>query len=162
MKCYAGIGSRRRVPTYILGIMTKLATKLEDMDYTLRSGHAQGCDRAFEDGVLNDANKEIFTAKDATPASMAIAEEYHGFWDNCDEYTRKLHGRNVMIILGKNFKEPVKFVVCYTPDGKCSGGTGLGMLIAKSRGIPIFNLFYKEAQERIKKFIGTPERMDLL
>ena len=71
-----------------------------------------------------------------------------------DNYTKKLHGRNVFIILGKNFVTPVKFVICYTPDGKNSGGTGLGMNIAGYYDIPIYNLFYPEARCRLEDFIG--------
>jgi len=159
---YAGIGSRRRTPDYILNMMTILASKLEEKGYTLRSGHAQGADRAFEAGVIDNEHKEIFTAKDATPQSIAMASRYHEFWDNCDAYEKKLHGRNPMIILGKKFKEPVKFVICYTPDGKFSGGTGLAMKIAEAHKILIFNLFYKSVRERIEKFIGVTEKVDLL
>jgi len=143
-------------------MMTVLSSKLEENDYILRSGHAQGADTFFEAGVIHDEHKEIFTAKDATPQAIMTASEYHKYWDRCDEYTRKLHGRNVMIILGRKFNEPVKFVICYTPDGKFSGGTGLGMQIAETHGIPIFNLFYKSVRERLDKFIGVNEKVDLL
>lgn len=159
---YAGIGSRRRTPDYILTMMTIVSSKLEEKGYILRSGHSQGSDIFFESGVIQDEHKEIFTAKDATPQAIAMASGYHEFWDNCDAHTKKLHGRNVMIILGKKFKEPVKFVICYTPDGKFSGGTGLAMRIAEAHGIPIFNLFYKSVRERIEKFIGVQEKEDLL
>jgi len=162
MNYYAGIGSRRRTPDYILAMMTVLASKLEQEGYILRSGHAQGADRAFEAGVIDLDHKEIFTSKDAINAAMIIAEEYHPNWDNCDKIAKKLHGRNVMIILGRNFKNPVKFVICYTPDGNCTGGTGLGMRIAQDHGIPVFNLFYKSVRERLNKFIGTTEKVDLL
>lgn len=162
MLYYAGIGSRRRTPDYILNMMTILASKLEEKGYILRTGHAQGADQAFEAGVIHDEHKEIFTAKDATPQAIAMASGYHEFWDNCDAHTKKLHGRNAMIILGKKFKEPVKFVICYTPDGKFSGGTGLAMKIAETHKILIFNLFYKSVRERIERFIGVTEKVDLL
>ena len=67
-----------------------------------------------------------------------------------------------MIILGNKLDTPVQFVICYTPDGKNSGGTGLGMMIAEDHGIPVFNLFYKTVRERLNKFIGTQEKVDLL
>lgn len=162
MSYYAGIGSRRRTPDFITNMMPVLASKLEEKGYILRSGHAQGADQAFESGIIHNEHKEIFTAKDATPQAIMTASEYHKYWDRCDEYTRKLHGRNVMIILGRKFNEPVKFVICYTPDGKFSGGTGLGMQIAETHGIPIFNLFYKSVRERLDKFIGVNEKVDLL
>jgi predicted Rossmann fold nucleotide-binding protein DprA/Smf involved in DNA uptake len=47
---YAGIGARS-TPPQILSVMTRLASKLEGMGYTLRSGGAAGADTAFERGV---------------------------------------------------------------------------------------------------------------
>ena len=66
-----------------------------------------------------------------------------------------------MIILGERLSEPVKFVLCHTPDGKDTGGTGLGIRIAKSRGIPVFNLYHASVMERMKNFLGKPEEVDL-
>ena len=152
MQYYAGIGSRRRTPKSIHNLMTSIAVKLEDQNYILRSGHALGADQAFEAGVSNPLNKQIFTAKDATPEAIRIASEFHPFWDNCDDYAKKLHGRNVFIILGKDLKSPVKFVICFTPDGKAIGGTGLGMRIADFYQIPIFNLYFPSVIERFNKF----------
>lgn len=160
---YAGIGSRRRTPAFIHDMMTASARRLEQMGYILRSGGAEGADKAFEAGVIYPDHKEIYRPKHATPQAIEIASEYHGHWDNCDSYTRKLHGRNVFIILGPNFDTPVDFVICYTPDGKDSGGTGLGIRISHDANIPVFNLYFPEVQERIMKFLGIkPEVHDLL
>ena len=73
MERYAGIGSRRRTPDHILRIMTLLAFKLEGLGFVLRSGGAQGCDKAFESGVKLDANKEIFRPKHATFDAIKLA-----------------------------------------------------------------------------------------
>lgn len=159
---YAGIGSRR-TPIYISDIMTASARKLEQNGYVLRSGGAGGADKAFEAGIQYDENKEIYRSKHATNESMIIASDYHGYWDNCDDYTRKLHGRNVFIILGPEFDKPVDFVICYTPDGKDSGGTGLGIRIALDYKIPVFNLYFPEIQDRLNAFLGMkPQIIDLL
>jgi len=162
MKYYAGIGTRRRTPEYILNIMIRVASKLESLGYILRSGGAQGCDKAFEAGIKNSKNKEIFRPSHATFEAIVMASEHHPYWECCNEYARKLHGRNSMILLGDNLKKPVQFVICHTADGKNSGGTGLGINIAESNNIPVFNLFYKSTRERIEKFIGTQEKVDLL
>ena len=47
---YAGIGSRR-TPDDVLEQMTQLAQELGKLGWTLRSGGADGADRAFQDGA---------------------------------------------------------------------------------------------------------------
>src|SRR5678815_2257413 len=56
---YTGVGSRS-TPPEVLAIMTKLAYRLEKNGLMLRSGGAEGADSAFERGVSEDENKEIF------------------------------------------------------------------------------------------------------
>lgn len=84
---------------------------------------------------------------------------FHPAWDRCSQYAKNLHARNAAIILGKGLDDPVKFVVCWTKDGKATGGTGQGIRIAESLCIPVFNLrfdthgaelkdWYKENYER--------------
>jgi len=155
MLYYAGIGTRRRLPEHISALMTRVSIKLESLGYTLRSGGAYGSDKSFEAGVANAELKEIFRPQHATLEAIALASEHHPFWEGCDEYARKLHGRNSMIILGKFLNKPVKFVICYTADGKHSGGTGLGMNIAEAHKIPIFNLYYPSARKRFEEFVGS-------
>lgn len=80
------------------------------MGFTLRSGGAIGADKAFEAGASN--NKEIFRPKDATEDSINLASKFHPAWNKCNDYVRKLHGRNALIILGKRLEEKANFVVC--------------------------------------------------
>lgn len=136
MNYYAGIGSRK-TPDYILKKMTNLAKKLNDADLILRSGGANGADSAFEAGAKN---KEIFRADDATDESIKLASQFHPNWEACSDYVKKLHGRNVMIILGEDLKTPVKFLVCWTKDGKEEGGTGQALRVAKHYQIKIYNM----------------------
>jgi hypothetical protein len=139
-KYYAGIGSRK-TPENILMLMTKIAKVLDDKGFILRSGGADGADTAFANGAVN---KEIFRPKHATVESIKIAMEVHPAPQACNDYVRKLHGRNVQIILGKNLDAPVEFVLCWTPGGKTIGGTGLGIRLAEREGIKVYNLFNKD------------------
>lgn len=145
---YAGIGSRT-TPDDIIQIMTKVAKRLATMNYTLRSGGAAGADTAFENGA--GRLKQIFRPRDATAEAIRLASEFHPAWHNCNEYVRKLHGRNAQIILGRELDEPVEFVLCWTPGGQGVGGTGMGISIAESRNVPVKNLFdslvLKEVQD---------------
>ena len=149
---YAGIGSRE-TPTNILEIMKKVSKKLEGESFILRSGHATGADQAFESSIIYSYNKEIFVAQDASLKAIEYASKFHGNWNNCSEYVKKLHGRNAMIILGQNLDKPVKFVICWTKNGKDIGGTGLALRIAIENKIPIFNLYDENTFKKIEKYI---------
>jgi len=145
-KFYAGIGSRT-TPYPILGIMTEMAKILKSQNYILRSGGAEGADTAFANGA-EDA-KEIFRPKDATPEAIEEASKFHPAWHNCNDYVRKLHGRNAQIILGKNLDKSVEFTILWTPGGKTIGGTGLGIRISEHYGITIKNLYKQDVLEQV-------------
>lgn len=144
---YAGIGSRN-TPLDIQHTMTNIATFLSQKGAILRSGGAKGADLAFEKGAGD--KKQIFYASDADEPSMMIAKTYHPAWNSCSDYAKKLHGRNAFQILGKPlYLLPVKFVICWTPDG-CehhdtrtieTGGTGTAISIASHNDISVYNLY---------------------
>ena len=128
--------------------MTQVAIVLNAKGYMLRSGGAaEGADAAFESGA-GDA-KQIFRPKDATPEAIEVASRFHPAWDKCNDYVRKLHGRNAQIILGRDLDSPVEFVICWTPGGKIIGGTGLGIRIAEHYKITVKNLYKSEILEEI-------------
>lgn len=137
MKYYAGIGSRL-TPPETLKIMTQIAVNLENKQYTLRSGGAEGADQAFAKGA---STKEILTWRDSTPEAEEIASEIHPAWHNCNLNARAQHGRNVMQVLGKDLKHPVEFVICWTLGGSDLGGTRTAIVLARKLGIAVFNLF---------------------
>ena len=148
---YAGIGSRE-TPRSILDLMTAIARKLEALGYTLRSGGATGADTAFEEGV--ERLKEIYYDYDATSEAIEYASQFHPAWHNCRSGGRKLHGRNSMILLGRKLDTPVRFVICWTKDGKASGGTGQAIRIAEGCNIPVFNLFNANAIDRLEAYLA--------
>lgn len=165
MNHYAGIGSRS-TPTEILSLMTRLARMLERKDFILRSGHADGADKAFEEGVYDRSQMQIFlpwhtfnnppgysALVDGEPRGFfniqgmnqekeaaEIAEEFHPNWGACSRGARLLHTRNVFQVLGHDLKTPSKFVICWTPGASRSGGTGQALRIADAYKIPIFDL----------------------
>lgn len=146
MNFYAGIGSRE-TPREILEAMTGIARFLSTESYILRSGGAPGADTAFEAGAGD--SKEIFVPWIGfAPGTVIVPDKRH------DELVNKFHpaphklssggwklmARNCCQILGEDLQTPVRFVICWTKDGKPSGGTGFAMRLAASRNIPIFNL----------------------
>lgn len=138
--------------------MTRLARRLGELGFILRSGGAKGADRAFEKGATL---KEIFYVNDATILSINVTQIYHPAWDCIPEWAKKLHGRNAMQVLGRNLDQHVKFVLCWTADGaQCTeeitrktGGTGQAIRIATAYKIPVFNLKRKNAVNKLSKLI---------
>jgi hypothetical protein len=161
MKYYAGIGSRE-TPPVVCDRMTAIAEVLEFLGYTLRSGGADGADMAFEKGVL--AHKEIwlpwrgFNNNQSlffVPESInkmgfqnkeweeirRVAKYYHPAWERLSQGGQRLMMRNVCQVLGIDLNTPVDFIICWTKDGKASGGTGQALRIAKEYDIPIKYLY---------------------
>jgi hypothetical protein len=136
----AGIGSRK-APVSALQLMRAAGGALAAAGHTGRSGGAAGCDTAFAEG-FGSSGIEIFTDADATPESIALAAKYHPAWDRCSDYAKRLHGRNCQILLGRSLTEPVDAILCWTPGGAVTGGTGQALRIASDPiySIPIFNL----------------------
>lgn len=155
---YAGIGSRavEKMPVVKFDI-NLISNHLSGKGFILRSGGADGADKAFEDYA---AFKQIFLPWKGFNGSasqffnppqeaFSIAENYHPGWKHLKPSVRKLMARNVQQILGPELNSPSQFVVCWTPDGadgtkiktsKETGGTGQAIRIAADYGIPVYNL----------------------
>lgn len=168
VRIYAGIGSRE-TPVPILNVMRRFATAVAK-DHILRTGGAPGADDAFFVGAKNwcishkvplESRIEVFLPWDnfngykssrgkyiylnpPTGASL-IAEKFHPNYNKLKDSNKKLMDRNSQQIMGRLLNDSVDFVVCYTSDGKASGGTGQALRIAEYKEIPIYNLFHKEA-----------------
>lgn len=158
---YCGIGSRK-APENILKFITSVSSILENCDYILRSGSALGCDKAFENGVKDKRNKEIFVHSDAKPWSFETVKKYipndrPQTFDSWQPYVKGLLARNMMQVLGEDGNSPVDFVVCWTRVGdyKTSevGGTGYALRCAIDRGIPTYNLNYPEQLAAFKELV---------
>jgi hypothetical protein len=137
--------------------------------WTLRSGHADGADLAFELGCdQNQGNKEIFIPWDGfngatvrsgfivpafTDSVLRMARDNHPAWDRCSTAVKKLHARNAYQILGINLDDPVDMVICWTPNASGSGGTGQAIRIADSLNIPVFDIASHEQAISCCEFI---------
>lgn len=174
---YAGIGSRETPPD-VMALLTQIASTLENLGFTLRSGHASGADEAFEDGVANEALKEIFlpwkgfngstspcygwATSTHEKLARAIAQAAHPNWGRCSEAAQKLHMRNVKQVLGDRLDRKSLFVICWTPGGKGGGGTGQALRIAGTYEIPIFDLglpnrdeILNQLSDRVREFTAA-------
>jgi len=153
---YCGIGSRQ-TPPEVQKEIREIAKRLSRAGWTLRSGFAEGADEAFEQGH-GKGLKEIYLPwpkfrdhpstlvkfdQETMKRAYEIAEKYHPAWEKCNSSARKMHSRNVFQVLGHTFDKPVEYVICWTPDGGPSGGTGQAMRIADALRIPILNIYHE-------------------
>lgn len=160
-RSYAGIGSRQ-TPDEIGKYMTSLAERLRGV-LTLRSGGADGADSFFEAGAGED--KEIYLPwRDfngnhsplygVCSRAESLARKYHPAPHRLNGGTLKLMARNSYQVLGRNLDDPVEFVICWTPEGSGSGGTGQAIRIAKDYQIPVFDLGSPETRLRLEEFLA--------
>jgi hypothetical protein len=146
---YAGIGSRR-VPPDIEGLCTRVAQMMARAGYTLRTGHAIGCDQAFERGAAAAAEVFLpwkdfeweaprfseFVSTIPSVEALTLSSEMHPAPHRLSMAGLRLMGRNAHIA---DLDDPVHRVICFTLDPS-RGGTSHGLRIATSRGIRIDNL----------------------
>jgi len=164
MKNYAGIGSRS-TPVDVLNLMTQIAEELSPA-YVLMSGGADGADTAFEKGA---AHSEIYIPwkgynmredgilLDNLRAWNDVSRHFHPAPEKCTVGAQKLHGRNAYITLGPNLDDPVSMIICWTPKGEITGGTGLALRLAKYFEIPVFNLAKEDALPSLIDFVENQE-----
>ena len=173
---YSGIGSRD-TPTEVLDNMKVVAAELATRGWMLRSGHAFGADQAFETGALAvQGDAEIYLPwngfnnghhllnscinAQALPnwnAAAKMATAFHPAWDKCTRGAQALHTRNIYQILGLDLRTPVNCVICWTRDGKASGGTGQALRLAEYLEIPVFNLQNEDALTQLADFVYNLE-----
>lgn len=170
---YTGIGSRE-TPVDVLQYFERLGEWFSQNGWVLRSGHADGADRAFEMGCDKaGGNKEIYLPwkgfnnsksllyLDNLQNSMAydIAGQFHPNWYNLKDAAKKLMARNSYQILGIDLNTPSSLVICWTKGGKEIGGTAQAIRIAKYHGIKVINAgLYKDlscVSEEITNFFAS-------
>ena len=164
MKYYTGIGSRE-TPREILSLMAKIATKLELDGYILRSGGASGADIAFERGIADSKNKEIYIPWNGfnnnytgiigsnQKGALELASKVHPAWHRCSAGAKKLHTRNAFQVLGSDLNIPSKFIICWTKNGQEVGGTAIAIKMAKLNKVPVYNLWNKVTFDQLTKYV---------
>ena len=157
---YTGVGSRK-TPEKILKVMSKLANFLEERGFVLRTGDADGADKAFRDGVDSHLKKNIYTAKDAKEKDFKIAERIHPAWHNCSLFAKKLHTRNLYQVKGDHLDKPSEFLICWTKNGEKVGGTRTAIVYAEDNNIPVFNLGLEDGIDQLLNFFVEEYKMKI-
>jgi hypothetical protein len=169
-KIYAGIGARQ-TPIALLPTMTSIAQQLAEQGWFLRSGHAKGADQAFADGAPSE-KKQIhlpfngynnmrvgnpryphYIVPKMDKGVQEIARHHHPKWDTLSDVAKLFMCRNVTILLGEGCNSYADMVICWTPGGQTTGGTGHGIRIAYGFDIPVFNLALEEDKIRLNSFL---------
>jgi hypothetical protein len=174
MKYYAGIGSRK-TPFRIMVIMKNISRILEKK-WILRSGGAPGADTAFECGIMDANNMQIFLPDKTFNGRSSNDIGYINFMDIQSEYRKKaietvemfhpnpdslngfgikLMARNALQVLGPDLNTPSSLIICWTPNGEISGGTGQALRIAKAYDIPVVNLGDNDTYLKIKETLES-------
>jgi hypothetical protein len=164
---FAGIGSRATPPD-ICKQMTEIASVLEEKGYTLRSGNATGADQAFAKGVKENAEiwlpfkgfnqdfidehpnhtYKIISMHDGD-AFRSVAQ-FHPDPKRLTEKGFLLMMRNHRQLFGENDIKS-NFVICWTKDGKATGGTGQNIRAGMYHDIPILNMFNLSKEDVLRK-----------
>lgn len=176
---YAGIGSRK-TPVAVLNEMVALGKALAPT-HTLRSGAADGADSAFEQGARDGHgaceiylpwagfNGHASQLTKVSPAALEMARSMHPAWDRLSPAAQKLHARNCNQVLGDSLDEPVRMVICWTPDGceskeqrrSTTGGTASAIVLAQAWGVPVFNLFNEASRDRLVDMLLQEDGLDV-
>lgn len=191
MFVYTGIGSRE-TPLAIKNLMTEIAMHMASYDWILRSGGANGADLAFETGA--GEKKEIYLPSKGFNNSTSnlisligtcddraelLAEkvwnarskqgDVHCVWSGLKTFTKLLMTRNIYQVCGNDLKSISNVVICWTSDGKASGGTGQALYTVelmrldqeskpkeeRKKVSQIVNLFHPESVEFIKDMLRS-------
>lgn len=169
-KAYVGIGNPD-TPYTVQNQISGLASKLEDLGFTLRSDGGQGGSEAFLRSVKE--LKEIiipwkkFNGQESKfcknkPEAVDIVRKFAPSFDTLKESVQAIIASKAHLVLGPDLLQPAKFLVCWSSDGiedgkkrtAKTGYVGTPLSIAGAYDIPIFNLKNPDALDRLKQFLA--------
>ena len=148
-----GIGSRETPPD-VCQLFTELGKEAHERGWWVRSGHADGADYAFESGARENCivylpwwgfNKEkpLLGRGHAEPFRQEVFDmvvELQPYAKDLSKGVKLIKSRNVYQVLGVDLQTPSDVVVCWTPGGEITGGTGLAIQLAVDHNIPVVNV----------------------
>lgn len=170
--------------------MTEIAMYMAEHNWVLRSGGANGADTAFETGagekkeiylpfrrfnnnisplfipsILLDERAEILAKK--VWNNRFTSNMVYVSWASLKDSTKKFMIRNMYQLCGRDLTTMSRVVICWTADGKSSGGTGQaihgvemmrrhqeGKLLKEKRPVPqVVNLYNTSSIEFIRDIL---------
>ncbi len=174
MICYSGVGARK-TPGPVLDLMFQIGLSAARKGLRLRSGGADGADLAFEEGAASaclGAAWEVYIPWPGYNNIDASAEGFHvlksshvernltllvesgamsrSHRNSLSSGAAALHARNCHVVLGIDLASPSSFLVCWTPGGEDTGGTGTAIRLARHYEIPVYNLFSERDRQLLE------------
>lgn len=151
--------------------MQEIAVFFGEHGLTLRTGHAAGADQAFEkgaDGMKGEIYlpwlayestikipKSFTKLSKPTLEALSSVKDYHPGYKYLKRGAKLLQARNSHIILGKDLKTPVNFMLCWTLRGSGTGGTGQAIRICSYHGIPFWDFGKKDDYDEFMEMINN-------
>lgn len=162
---FAGIGTREeKLPEESERMLVDVSAALCEAGWGLRSGAATGSDAACERGCdrvggakqiflpfkgfnghksplysYTEAHEELVRRFHPAPDKLIFFDKRRG---RTNDFGWKAMIRNGSQVLGHDLDDPSKAILCYTPKGAVTGGTGQALRIAMAPeyNIPVHNL----------------------
>lgn len=174
-KAYACTGNREAPPD-VLNRLKELARDLEEFGYTLRVGGMDGPEDSAKQMVKDveyhvpflpwkDFDKYSVKSYFNTKEIQCLAKMFHPTYDGLKPAIQAFLSKNVRVLLGKDLKSPVRFVVGWSEDGAelsnertaRTGTFGHVVSIAAAMKIPVFNFGKPDAELRLRHFLEIPD-----
>jgi len=108
---------------------------------------------------FNNSRSELHPGRiPFTPQEQSCAAHFHPAWDKCSPSAKLMHQRNVRQIVGSHAVDGENlvlsaFVVCWTPGGEITGGTGQALRMATAMNVPIVNLGLAQSNEELERLV---------
>lgn len=162
----AAAGARDAPDAVLRNIMLLGSHIAKTTDYVCRTGGARGCDQAWAVGF--GSRTEIMTPSwdritpmlagpdgaslaAATLLALSAKQRQDYLYDEAKrDQVMPYFLRNTQIVAGpspRHVEERARFLLCWTANGKDSGGTGHTMRVAANMDVPILNLRGKTVSE---------------
>jgi len=153
MKYYYSTGNRRDVPKSIHQLFSIVAVKLQQKGYMYRYGGISGIEKFFAGNAIS--NKELVNIKQITQEHLNIASLFYPEMDKLSKTRQKQLGKIVNILLGNDCNTPISFLITHTKNGVGLGDTYFAINVAKGHGIPIFDCYYNDVLQRLRKMVDV-------
>ena len=163
--------SNKDIPPEAIQVYERIAKRLNDMGYTVRTGTLEGLESKAE---MLPVRKELllpwkgFNEKESqftssTPLIKGIAKKYMkaGNWDELKPAMQGFLQKNARLVTGHYGNSPAKFVICWSQDQAESqnqvtfntGNIAHALTIAAAWHVPVFNLARPDAEARLFNFL---------
>lgn len=156
-------------PQEALTLIQTLATKLAELDYTVRTSGFDGPDKSLHSMALKELilpwsgfggveSKFTFTSEEA---KFLARKTFSGYDALTNDSVKTFLAKNVRLVFGQNLRSPALFVVVWTKDGvtnpkdasRDTGNMRHVITVAHENRIPLFNLGREGEIERIYRFL---------